>query len=221
MPSWAAWPLLALLATGGAPASSMRPVTLRVRATAAVAPCVEAAARAYEKTGGRVAVETGPFAGAEGADVLVGAAAEVTRAVESGAAAADSDTAVARVPWVLRVSAGNPYQLRDLSDAQRAGIEVWVGGGTAAHAARREAEARAGAAVRESKDGLVPAGAAAALVPLCQAGAGGERIALQMPELAVEAAVSKDAARPEDARAFISFLTSPAARQAFGAVSGP
>ena len=215
MPSLALM-LMMLSATGGAGASATGRAPLRVRATAAVAPCVEAAARAYEKKTGRAIVETGTLLDAATADVLVGAAVEVTRALESGAAAVDSDALVARVPWVLVVTAGNPYHLGGLGDAARAGIEVWVAGGAAAHAARRAAEAAAPSRVREASDGTVPNGAAAALAPLCLAGSG-ERVPVDLPDLVVEAAVSARAARPDAARDFVAFLASPDGRRAFAA----
>jgi Bacterial extracellular solute-binding protein len=204
-----------ILATGS-PAAAPGGAPLRVRATAAVAPCVEAAARAYEKKTGRAVVETGTLLDAATADVLVGSAAEVTRALESGAAAPDSDAEVARVPWLLVVTAGNPYGLTSLGDAARAGIEVWVAGGAAAHAARRVAEAAAPNRVREASDGTVPSGAAAALAPLCLAGAG-ERVRVDVPDLVVEAAVAARTSRARAAGDFVTFLASPDGRRAFAA----
>ena len=186
---------------------------VRVRATTAVSPCVLAAARAYEKKG-RVVVETGSLADGAGADVLVGAAAEVTRALEGGAAAPDSDAEVARVKWLLVVPQGNPNQIHGLADAERAAVEVWVAGGPAAYEARRAVEKLAPARVREASDGAVPRGAAAALAPTCLAGPG-ERINVDVPDLVVEAAVSAAASRPEAARDFVAFLASPAGRRAF------
>jgi ABC-type molybdate transport system substrate-binding protein len=211
--------VLATAAAAAAPAvtcaaAGPRDGALRVRATTAVAPCVEAAARAYEKKGGRAVVETGALGEATAADVLVGAAAEVTRALESGAAAPDSDAEVARVPWVLVVTTGNPYGVHNLADAARAGIEVWVAGGPAAHAARRAAFAAAPDRVREASDGVAPAGAAAALAPLCLAGAG-ERVPVDVPELVVEAAVSARTSQARAAGDFVTFLASPAGRRAF------
>jgi hypothetical protein len=189
---------------------------VRVRATTAVSPCVMAAARAYEKKG-RVVVETGPLADAAGADVLVGASAEVTRALEGGTAAADSDAEIARVKWVLVVPQGNPDQIRGLADAERAAVEIWIAGGTAAHEARRTAEKLAPARVREAPDGAVPRGASAALAPSCLAGPG-ERLAVDVPDLVVEAAVSAVASRPQAARDFVAFLASAAGRRAFAPV---
>jgi len=206
--------LAAALSAGDAAVESRQVGTLRVRATVAVAPCVEAAAKTYGKRGGRVVVETGTLGDAATADVLVGAAAEVTRAMESGAAALDSDTEVARVPWLLVVTSGNPYGVHDLADAARAGIEVWVAGGPAAHAARRAAQAAAPERLREASDGVAPAGAAASLAPLCLAGAG-ERLPTDVPDLVVEAAVSARTTVPAAARDFVTFLASPAGRSAF------
>ena len=208
--------LAAAVASAAAFAGGMGPDRgkLRVRVTAAVGPCVQAAARAYEKAGGRAIVETGDLREAGTADVLVGAAAEVTRALESGAAAPDSDAEVARVRWVLVVPTGNPYQVHRLADTARAGIEVWVAGGAAAHAARRAAQDAAPGQLREASDGSVPSGAAAALAPACLTVAG-ERLPTDVPDLVVEAAVSAAAKSPEAARGFVAFLASPAGRSAF------
>jgi accessory colonization factor AcfC len=209
--------LAALIAAG---ATGPQGGALRVRASAAVAPCVEAAARAYVQKSRPVLVEPWSLGDAAAADVLVGSAAEVTRALEGGWAVADSDAEVARVRWVLVVPAGNPNQIRGLADANRAGIEVWVGGGRAAHAARRIAQQAAPERVREASDGAVPNGAAAALVPLCLAGGDGERLSVDVPDLVVEAAVSARANRARAARDFVAFLASAAGRRAFAA-AGP
>jgi len=187
---------------------------LRVRATAAVAPCVEAAARAYQKKAGRVVVETGSLGDTGPADVFVGSAAEVTRALEGGAAVLDSDAEVARVRWLLVVPEGNPHQIHGLADLDRAGVEVWIAGGAAAYEARRAVQKLAPERAREASDGAVPRGAAAALAPLCLAGPG-ERVSVDVPDLVVQAAVSAQASRPDAARGFVAFLASPAGRGAF------
>lgn len=206
---------LVLAALLAAAAGDPRPgEPLRVRATAAVAPCVEAAARAYENGTRRVMVETGSVTGPEPADVLVGAAAEVARALEGGAAVLDSDATVARLPWMLVVPAGNPHGIAALADVERAGIEVWVAGGPAAHEARRALQKVAPGRVRAASDGAVPLGAAAALAPACLAGPG-DRLPVDVPDLVVEAAVSARAARPDAARAFVAYLASPAGSRAF------
>jgi ABC-type molybdate transport system substrate-binding protein len=206
--------LLILAAALSTPTAAGPDAVLRVRATAAVAACVGAAARAYERGPRRVAVETGPLAEAGNADVLVGAATEVTRALEGGAAVADSDATVAAVRWVLVVPEGNPQSLTGLRDVDRAGVEVWVAGGPAAHEARRALQRAAPTRLREAGDGTVPRGAAATLAPACTAGPG-ERLAVEVPDLVVEAAVSTGARRPDAARDFVTFLASPAGRRAF------
>ena len=207
---------LALVTLAVGPAGSIQAGEgiLHVRATPAVAPCVEAAAQAYQKKGGPVVVETGSLADPGNADVFVGASAEITRALEGGTAAADSDAQVARVKWVLVVPPGNPNQIEGLADAERAGVEVWVAGGAAAYEARRAVEKVAPARVREASDGSAPRGAAAVLGPTCLAGPG-ERMKVDVPDLVVEAAVSAAAARPEAARGFVTFLASPDGRRAF------
>ena len=205
MPMLVLWLALGRLVDDGA---------LRVRATTAVTPCVEAAARAYEKKAGRVVVETGGLGDAGPADVVVGSAAEVTRALEGGAAVLDSDAEVARVRWVLVVPEGNPHQIHGLADLDRAAVEVWIAGGPAAYEARRAVQKLAPERAREASDGAVPRGAAAALAPLCLAGPG-ERVAVDVPDMVVQAAVSARAKRGDVARDFVAFLASPAGRGAF------
>ena len=68
--------------------------------------------------------------------------------------------------------------------------------------------------MREAADGSIPSGAAAALAPVCLAGAG-ERMPTDVPDLVVEAAVSARAQSPDAARGFVAFLASPAGRSAF------
>jgi hypothetical protein len=210
-------PLL-LMATAGLAAlaaDAARPApVVRVRATTAVAPCVRAAARAYETPGRRVVVETGALADPAGADVLVGAAAELARALEGGAAVLDSDAKVARLPWMLVVPSGNPHGIARLADVERAGVEVWVAGGPAAHEARRALRAVAPDRAREAEGGAVPRGAAATLVPACLAGEG-DRLPVEVPDLVVEAAVSAHAVRPDAARDFVAYLASPAGARSF------
>jgi len=204
-------PLLVLWLALGGPVDDG---ALRVRTTTAVAPCVEAAARAYEKNAGRVVVETGGLGDASPADVFVGSAAEVTRALEGGAAVVDSDAEVARVRWVLVVPEGNPHQIHGLADLDRAAVEVWIAGGPAAYEARRAVQKLAPERAREASDGVVPRGAAVALAPFCLAGPG-ERVTVEVPDLVVEAAVSARASQPDAARDFVAYLASPPGRRAF------
>src|SRR3990172_11472168 len=100
--------LLLALAGGAAGAAEHR---LIVRASPLFPSCVEASARSYAARGVRVG------AGGGEADVLVASDVEVTRALETGMAFLDSDVDVARVPWVLRVPAGNPSRVASLDQA--------------------------------------------------------------------------------------------------------
>ena len=120
---------LALLATAAGSAQA----PLRVKASPAVAPCVTAAAAAYERaTGRRLVVETAALfdaASTDGADVVVAADQELNRIIEGGATHPDLDLDVAQIPWVL---AGAPGTAAAGSSAQapRAGPRAcgsWAG----------------------------------------------------------------------------------------------
>src|SRR5262245_6709559 len=87
---------LALVLPHAVPAAD---APLSVRASQAVIPCVAAAAREYPLA--RVTVLAGGYRELAGADAFVGAAPEVTRALESGAARLRSEVDIASVPWVL------------------------------------------------------------------------------------------------------------------------
>lgn len=197
--------------------SSPADAPLRARASVEAAPCVAAAAAAY---GRAIAVETGALRDPVPADVLVGSGVEVTRALEGGDAVVGSEEQVARIPWVLSVPAGNPMGIAGLADLARPGLEVAVLGGHASYEARRALAQNRAARVRESEDGGVLKRATVALVPLSLAGPG-ERVAVDVPAIPIGAAVSVRAARPEEARAFVSFLASEKGQAAFTACGGP
>jgi hypothetical protein len=187
---------------------------LSIRATDAVAPCVRSAARAYP-AGKGITIEVGRLADAR-ADVLVGSAPEVTRALESGQAVVGSDVAVARIPWVIALAPGNPARVRAPGDLRRPDLEVWVLEGAAAYEARRHLEALAPGRVREAADRTVLGAAAAAVVPLSLAGPG-ERIPFDVPPIEAQAAVGAGSRRSAAARGFIAFLGSEAGGKAFAA----
>ena len=191
---------------------------LRVRATEAMAPCIAVAARGWSGGSGRsLNVETGDLKDAT-ADVLVGSALEVTRALESGRAQNDSDVEIASVPWVLVLGEAAPA-LRSLKEVAAAGLEVEVPAGPASYEARRALVAAAAGRVRES-DASSLRKAGIALVPLSLAGPG-RRIAVDVPALVAEAAVGARAAWPEAARAFVAFLGGENGRRAFAECGGP
>jgi hypothetical protein len=190
---------------------------LRVRATEAMAPCLVAATRALPAGPGRSStLETGDLADAT-ADVLVGSAVEITRALESGLALFDSDVDIASVPWVLVLGEKAP-DLHSLKEVAAAGLEVEVPAGPASYEARRALAAASAGRVRES-DALALRKAGIALVPLSLAGPG-RRIAVDVPALLAQAAVGARAASPEAARALAAFLGGENGRRAFAECAG-
>jgi extracellular solute-binding protein len=196
---------LALASASFCPAGEV----LRVRATAAVAPCVAAVARAHPAH--RAQVETGSVPGPAPADVLAASAVELTRALEKGEADLDSDVDLARIPWVLSAGAG-PLAVGRLEDLREQGVEVWVPTTPDAYEARRALELLAPGRVRPAADTRALGQASLALVPLSLAGPG-PRIPVDVPPLVARAAVSAHTRRPEAARAFVRLLASEAGRR--------
>ncbi len=194
---------------------------LRVRVSPAVAPCVQAAVRAWEASGGvSVALEAGALPGGEPADAFVGASVELTRVLEGGAGVLDSEVSVASIPWVLAVSGSSSGSVKSLSDLGRGDVPVALLGGPAAYEARRALAERGGMRVRETTEIGELRAASVAIVPLSLAGPG-ERHALDIRPLRATAAVSLSASRPELARAFVRFLGSEAGQKAFVACGQP
>jgi accessory colonization factor AcfC len=186
---------------------------LRVRASVETAPCLAAAAAAYD---GAVGIETGALRDPAAADVLVGSGVELTRALEGGDAVVGSEEQLARIPWVLSVPAGNPLGIAGLADLERAGLEVAVLDGRAAHEAHRALARYPALRARPSHDGGALRRAPVALLPVSLAGAG-QKVAVDVPAILVGAAVAARSGRPAEARAFVSFLASEKGRAAFGA----
>ena len=205
----------ALLAAIAVVARASPTPALTVRATEAVAPCLRAALAVYPGAKS-VAVEVGHL---DSADVLVGSAVEVTRALEAGAAAEGSDVAVARIPWVLSLAPGNPASIRGVADLARPEVEVWILGGAAAHEARRRVDGLAAGRVHELRRDRDGSGAPVVVVPLSLA-SGGERIPLDVPPLEVQAAVGARAASSAAARELTSFLSSESGTAAFARCGG-
>lgn len=185
---------------------------LRVRASGAVVPCVEAAARAYPTV--RVSVETGGFQELDRADAFVASAVEMTRALESGNAVMGTEVDVATIPWVLSVEPGNPLGMRGLADLARPGFKVSILAGLAAYEARRAIQGLPPDRVLETADPRALRGAPVALVPLSLAG-DGERIAVEVPPIVARAAVTAGSTRSEASRAFVAFLGSETGQRAF------
>ncbi len=197
-----AWIACCLL-TAAPAACAAEPV--RVRADAVAAPCLSVVLKAAG--GGGLVVADGP------ADLLIAAASEVARAVESGTALEDGEIGLARVPFVLVVPAGNPLGLRGLDDVARAGGELAVLDLPAAHEARRAAEAAAPGRVRLQAGERVRR-APLALVPLSLAGEG-EKLPTELRPLELRGAVLATARDPRAARALLQALAAPPAQAAF------
>ncbi len=198
------------------------PAPLRVRASPLTRPCVAAAAGLYERTTGRaIAVEAGALgepSSAEGADVVVGADAELNRIIESGASHPDLDVDVATIPWVL---VGAPGASPDVDALQRSSETVGVLGGVAAREARRVLGQQGFAANRlrglDRTEGPLRLGRGEmAIVPLSLAGdlpvAG-----LSLPPITARALGVRAGGRPDAARAFLDFLAAGPGNEAFRA----
>jgi hypothetical protein len=203
------WFVLALAGVGAVSAAD-----LSVRATEVVAPCVRAAAGAYQTSSGQaVSVEAGAVRHASGADVMVGADVEMTRALEGGDAVIGTEKPLSRIPWVI-ASAG--LNITAVSHIAR-GAQVTIFGGPAAYEARRALSARS-VQLRETTDLAVLRKASVAVAPLSIAGPGDHTLA-DIPRIPVSAAVAEGARHPEAAAAFVSFLASPAGQAAFATCS--
>jgi molybdate transport system substrate-binding protein len=213
----ASGPLVAALLLAAA-AGAGEPAPLRVRASEAAAPCVEAAAAAYGKP---VEVEAGPLRDATAADVFVASSGvEMTRVLESGRAEEAGAVDVARIPWVLSVARGNPEGIATLKDLARPGLDAVMLAGPAAYQARQAVSAVAPAKLRETADREALRSARVALVPLSLAGAG-EHIPVDVPALEARAAVAKGTPREEEATAFVRFLGSEKGQRAFAGCAPP
>ena len=191
-----------------------------VRASEAVAPCVEAAATKWSAPGLRVHVERGPLGANKGVDVYAGSAIEMTRAVESAAATEGSEVDLARIPWVLSVPSGNPDRLTGLADLERSGHEVATLAGPEAYEARRALKSALRAErIREVPDrkGLDASGVT--LVPLSLAR--GQTVSVDVPALIARAALAEGAPHPAPAKALLQFLRSDEGRAAFAACKAP
>ena len=200
--------------------ASTAPAPLRVRASPLTRPCVAAAAGLYERTSGQaIAVEAGALgesSSAEGADVVVGADAELNRIIESGASHPELDVDVARIPWVL---VGAPGSAPDLAALQRSSEAVGVLGGVAAREARRVLGQQGFASSRlrglDRTDGpLRLTRGEMAIVPLSLAGDLPEA-SLSLPPITARALGVRSSGRHEAARAFLGFLTGGPGNAAF------
>ncbi|HVR69408.1 MAG TPA: hypothetical protein VMT87_01070 [Vicinamibacteria bacterium] len=207
-----AFPAMAVLVTALASAADA-PFALRVRASAVVAPCVEAAVRAWPAARGKVDVETASPLAPGPVDVLVASAIELTRALEGGTAEPGTDVDVASVPWVVQVRGAGTASIRRAADLAGSGLEVTVPESPASYEAWRWARSTSGGRVR-SASGRALREAAVALVPLSLA-APGDRMGVDVPPIVARAAAGVAPAHPEDAGALVAFLASEPGQKAF------
>ncbi|MFI4946223.1 MAG: substrate-binding domain-containing protein [Burkholderiales bacterium] len=214
--------VLALVVGSAGPAAS----PLRVKASPAVAPCVAAAALAFERATGRaVAVETaaiGAHDSANGADVVVAADQELNRVIESGATSPDLDIDVAKIPWVLARSAESSAV--DMAALAHTTAPVRMLGGTAGREALRVLEKQGSAPkqlarVREVRE-LRLAQGELAIVPLSLAGSLPVS-SLAVPPLTARALGVRASSRQEAARTFLDFLAGEQGNAAFRACGRP
>ena len=208
--------ILALLGAAAAPRGE-----LRVKASPAVSPCAAATIPLFEQASGvRASLQTGDVWGVtsvEGADVVVAVEEELTRVIEGGASRPDLDVDVARIPWVLLSTRGEPAV--DVQALERSAMRVLVLGGAVGREARKSLQSLSPDRVRTVRalDGPVRLDVGeAAVVPLSLAGPG-HVSSLPIPPLLARAVGVRQSPRPEAARAFLAFLTSERGAAAFSA----
>jgi hypothetical protein len=214
-------PSVVLMLAAAATSPSSGP--LRVKASPAVAPCVAAAAVAYERATGRtLAVETAALfdaASTAGADVVVAADAELNRIIEGGATHPDLEVDVARIPWVLTAANGGEAVSAASLRGSRATVRVM--GGVVGREASRSL-ARQGidpARFERLRDPVTPLRllpGEAAIVPLSLAGPGPVS-SLDVPPLTARALGVRASARTDAIRRFLDFLTGETGNAAFRA----
>jgi hypothetical protein len=198
--------LLLLTLPAGTPAP---PTPLQVKASPAVARCVESVRALYERSSGRgFVLVVGPLErtdSAAGADVVVGVEEELTRILEGGIAHPEADEPVARIPWVL-VGAG-----RDASALDRTSRRVSVLGGLVGLEARRRLQHLPAERVRrvEPRSATEPVRVEPgelAVVPLSLADPAEEVATLSLPPLEVRVLGVRKSPHLEAARGLVAFL---------------
>jgi hypothetical protein len=206
-PMRAAASVFILLANTAAPAAAAAPDTVQVRASAAFGPCLFPALEAFTRATRVPAVltvaEPDP---PEGADVVVGDDAEMTRLLEGGTADLATSFDLGEVPWVTVGPPGSPAGALAASGRE----PVAVLGGKAGRDARAWL-GRHPRAVDVTDEPAVLRAARQALVPRSLAGDGEAHAAGVRPLVATAAAVSASPRRAT-ARQLLAFLASDAGR---------
>jgi len=181
---------------------------LRLRTSEAFAPCLTPAVQAFSRESGlSVAIDVGDLDPPQGADVVIGDDAEMTRMLEGGVADLATSFDLGSLPWVLVVPAGSPAGSLSAMGAER----VSVMGGRASRAARESLQTMPAERVRVSRDADELRHARYALVPRSLAGPGEQRPSGVRPLMAVTAIIT-DAPHPDGARALLAFLRTDRAR---------
>lgn len=200
--AWLAW-------AGGA-----EPV--QVRATRETAPCVRAALAASPRWREAARIEEAAPRDPGPADVLVASEIELTRALESGAAVANSDVDLARIPWVFRGPGARGLDAAAV--ASEPPVRVTIPAGPAAYEARR---ALGSSRLVEVSDTRTLREATLALVPLSLADEGPTVPATAVAPLVARAALATGARQPEAARGLLDHLASEVGQRAFAACGRP
>jgi hypothetical protein len=189
---------------------------VQVRATRETAPCLRAALAASPRWREAARIEEGGPRDPGPADVLVASEIELTRALESGAAVANSDADLARIPWVFRGPGAR--SVSDAALASGAGPAVAVPAGPVAYEARR---ALGATRMVEASDVRTLEEATVALVPLSLAGEGPTVPAPAVAPLVARTALASGAKQPAAGRVLVDYLASEAGRRAFAACGRP
>jgi len=190
-------------------AAGLTAADVRVGASAPALPCAAAAARAYSHVGGRSVRVAEEDARAGTSDAFVGVAFEVTRLVEAGLADPRTETALARIPWVL---SGAPPPAGGLQAL--AGREVALPSARWSFEAARAVERVAGAQARSESDADTLRRAPLALLPLSMAPLT-DVAPVDIPPLSIAGAVRRSATLPVEAAAFLNYLATQRGQSVF------
>jgi hypothetical protein len=188
------------------------PRALVVRISPGAAPCIEAAARDGDPSRPRLVLNVGRLEDQDDADLFVGSAPAVTRAIESGAALDADETDLARIPWVLSVAPGTLPELRALDDLRLLEVVVGMPAGPEFVEGRRALATLPEERVQEVEDPRALRTSLVALTPLSLAPTG-RRIAVEgVAPLIVRGAVGTRARDVAAARGVLRFLAEATAR---------
>ena len=182
---------------------------MRVRASAAFAPCLEPALAAFTReTGLATVLDVNEPDPPGDADVVVGDDVELQRVLEGGVADIPSSFDLGYIPWVFVVPERSPApSLSALAAAER----IYLLGGKLGLQGRAALQGVSGNRVRLSRDPKELRQAAYALVPRTLAGPGEHRPAGVRALVATVAMVST-APHPAGARQLLAFLKGPRGR---------